>query len=423
MHAAIVTFGYPPLAHVSAKRPFYMARELARAGAEVTVVTVDWREPPQRSARTTEESVDEALVSEPVHELRIDPRLRNPGFDPSAIPRTTEPPPAGPVLLRKCRTLLSTLGWGPYPSWAMSALRALEELHRRRPVNVTWAIHGDDSSHEVAARFRRSSGVPWVADFKDPYDLFHRGLAYLPQRLTTDRRLRTASALTETCKAQALSDESAFHLRAEVIWSGYDRLLMNDVPPRRVSDGFVLAHFGHLAAQHEIERIPAAVTALRVLHPALSAHLEIHVFSSDTSGLAAALSRHGVAAHLVRQPFVSEDRAFSLMKGADALLLLPATRFVPSGGSVGVKELEYFASGTPVLVLGKLLAELRPVVDRLPQVVEVETDEAAARTLSKWIESGGPRGPVNADVVAAYDWRYQGQRLRQLLSEVARQTL
>ena len=44
--------------------------------------------------------------------------------------------------------------------------------------------------------------------------------------------------------------------------------------------------------------------------------------------------------------WANRSRAFSLMRGSDVLLLFPLT--IGPGRFVGVKELEYFASGTPV---------------------------------------------------------------------------
>ena len=158
MHVAIITFGYPPLAHVSGTRPFNLARELARLGHAVTVVTVDW---------STQENP--LAPCEGVDVVAIDPRPWFPGFSPATPPFTTEPPFVGPAALRKARTLQRTLRFGPYASWARAALRGLLARHHRSPVDVVWAIHGDDSTHEIAYRFSRETGVPWVADFEFPW--------------------------------------------------------------------------------------------------------------------------------------------------------------------------------------------------------------------------------------------------------------
>jgi hypothetical protein len=235
-----------------------MARELALLGHRVTVVTVDWSSPDNPRASVGEHRV-----------LAVDPRPWYPAFDPAQRPLVSEAPMPGPALLRKLRTFRRTLRWGPYERWAKAALRALQGLHEKDPLDVLWAIHGDDSAHEIAYRFSRSTSVPWVADFKDPWDLFHHrfpAMRLLQEQLTR-RRLRSAKALTETCKAQADTDAARFGLPAHVLWTGYDAAIMDKAPPERVRKGgsldgeprprsvFVLAYIGNLSHQHDIDAI------------------------------------------------------------------------------------------------------------------------------------------------------------------------
>ncbi|MFS8069785.1 MAG: hypothetical protein ACMG6S_25760 [Byssovorax sp.] len=411
MHVAIITFGYPPLKHVSGTRPGNLARELARLGHSVTVVTVDWstRENPPLPA------------SEGVHVLAIDPRAWFPGFAPETPPLTTEPPFAGPVFLRKARTLQRTVRWGPYESWARAALRGLVSRHRSAPVDVVWAIHGDDSSHEIAYRFSRATGVPWVADFKDPWDLFHKRAVVWLQELSTRRRLRTASALTETCEAQSDADAARFQLPSHVLWTGYEAEVMERAAPIRLSgEAFVLAYVGNLAALHDIDAL-ARLFAAWEASPDRPARVELHAFCNDANALKQSLKAHGVLQCLHEHSFVPRERAYGIMKGADALLLLPATFSHPSGGSIGVKELEYLASGTPVLSLGKLLPELDPVARGCPQLVEAaSTEDAVAWMAAEAAAPGRSRAEVNRPSVAEHAWPAKGKALAAILEGVVK---
>jgi len=70
IHLAIITFGYPPLRHVSGTRPSHLARELTRRGHRVTVLTVDWSSP---EAPRAAPSPDDPEV------IAIDPHLGDNG--------------------------------------------------------------------------------------------------------------------------------------------------------------------------------------------------------------------------------------------------------------------------------------------------------------------------------------------------------
>jgi glycosyltransferase involved in cell wall biosynthesis len=259
-----------------------------------------------------------------------------------------------------------------------------------------------------------------VADFKDPWDLFHPRFVVWIQELATRRRLRTASALTETCKAQSDSDAARFHLPAHVLWTGYEAEVMERAVPQRISEtAFVLAYVGNLGFQHDLDAVARLFVAWEALPD--RPELELHVFCTNAAPLKGFLEARGLLHVLHEHRFVPREQAYGIMKGASALLLLPATFFVPSGGSIGVKELEYLASGAPVLSLGKLLPELEPVARGCPQLVEAESTEGAvAWLLAEAREPGRSRAEVNLPSVAEHAWPAKGKALAAILEGVVK---
>ncbi|MFO0755027.1 MAG: glycosyltransferase [Byssovorax sp.] len=413
---------------MSGTRPSHLAKELIALGHRVTVVTVDWSSPDNPRVDAGE-----------AHVLAVDPRGWFPGFDADRAPLKSEAEPTGPALLRKVRTLRRTLRWGPYERWARAALAALEALHERDPLDVLWAIHGDDSAHEIAYRFSRAHKVPWVADFKDPWDLFHHqapAVRWLQEQVTR-RRLGTAKALTETCKAQADADGARFGLPAHVLYTGYDADVMERAVPERARAGdksegeprprsvFVLGYIGNLSHQHDIDAIARLLQGYAQRKDAPLA-LELHSYCNDVRALSGMLDKRGVLGMLHVHALVPRERAYGLMKGADALLLLPATHFAPSGGSIGVKELEYLASGAPVLSIGKLLPELGEVARGCPQLIEAADDRAALDWLweeAKTLATGAPsptRAEVNRPAVRRHAWPEKGRDLGRILETARR---
>lgn len=404
-HFAIVSYGYPPIPHVCGTRPSAMAAQLVRLGYAVTVVTLDWREDGPRRPRET--------VEDGVHVVRVDPRVWRPAFDPterSFLADHVSPSAVG-------RNLWRPLTSGPWPNWARSAARELLAVHERHPVDVVWAIHGSASCHEAAARFRRSTGVPWVADFKDPWNPEGSSLRSLPHLLGTRRRLRSASALTETCEAQGVLD-ARFGRPWHLVWSGYDSASMNAAAARRTSEHFTLAYYGTVNPNHDVARLASVLRRWKEDDGSCGSDAEFHVFSHKSPRL----DRHLGSMNLLRyHDPVPRSEAYARMKGADLLILLAMTNAPDSRIQLGVKELEYFASGTPVLCIGKLLPELRRALGDLPQLVEA-TDDTAALTMLREehasFRAGRPssrRVDVNAPAVAAQAWDAQARRLAKAL--------
>ncbi len=420
-HVLIISFGYHPIEHVSGTRSTYMARELAALGREVSVLTVDWSRASGSRPRSVSETVRRALRDESPRVLAIDGRLVRPDFDPHSQPPTTEPPPPDFKPLRKLRTLKRMLRWGQLEGWARLAYAAAERLHRERPIRVAWAIHGDDSSHAIAYRLRRRLGVPWIADFKDPWDAYYRGLALSLQRRMTARRLRTARAVTETCGAQANADKREFSVPTHVVYSGYDAELMASAEPERPGDGFCIAYLGGFGSPlHNRDLLPAIIEELKRRGSLERFGMSLHQYGRTPSQFLPLLERLGCSSMVRGHDRVPRSRAFGLMRGADALLLFPMTK--ARGKGLGLKEIEYLASGTPVLILGEPLEELRPLIEHSPQARIATTAAAGAdflETEALSVESSGrsvTRRGVNPPVLREFTWREQAERLSRLLS-------
>jgi glycosyltransferase involved in cell wall biosynthesis len=414
LHVAILSFGYPPIRHVCGTRASEMGAALVALGFGVTVVTVDWR--PSGEDRPPD------VVERGVRVVRIDPREWLASFDPTRPPYTTEPE-SRVAVFRRLRTLHHMLGWGAYATWARRALAELVAVHARRAVDVVWAIHGDDSCHEVAARFSRTTGVPWVADFKDPWNGGRLGpLMWCLRWTKTSRRLKTSAALTETCSGQGELD-AQFGRPWHEIWSGYDDAAMASVATVRVSDRFTIGYFGTVNERHDV---PLAARSLGAWTAGLSdpSEAEFHVFGYCGDVWREALDRTGAGALLHVHEMIPREQAFSRMKGVDALLLLPLANMGRWGALIGVKELEYLASGTPVLCLGRMAPEFRSRFGGLSQLVEAADETAAAAFLrdehSRFRAgmSSARRSEVNTPIVAGHAWSAQAQYLADVLKGV-----
>lgn len=417
-HVLIVSFGYAPLGHVSATRSTYMAPALTGLGWDVSVLTVDWSNPLPENIASVEESVRRATLEPSPRRLAIDGRLVDPRFDPRRDLPTTEPPAAAAALLRKLSTLRNTLDAGPYPGWARRAYAAAAMLHRERRIDAVWAIHGDISCHAVAYWLRSRLGIPWVADFKDAWNKYHSRLGQPFQRFAMQRRLRSAACLTETCRAQAKSDASEFGRPAHVVYSGYDDRLMDAAEPKRPAEDFCVTYMGSFGASHDLSLLAGTFAALRRRASREASGITLHQYAPIPQ-FAAHLDPVGLGDIVRSHGRVPRSLAYSIMRGSDVLLLLPMTN--PEFQHVGLKEMEYIASGTPVLVLGEPLEEFASIMAEAPHVRVVHDAEEAAIFLeeeARAFRHGGrssARCEVNGPWVVEFTWPAQAQRLSDVL--------
>lgn len=417
-HVLIISFGYEPLGHVSATRSTYMGPELTKLGWDVSVLTVDWSTPLPEKVASVEESVRRALLEASPRRLAIDGRLIDPAFEPNSDYPTTEPHAPNSALLRKLQSMRNTLGAGPYAGWARRAYAAAALLHRERRIDAVWAIHGDISCHAIAYWMSKKHGIPWVADFKDAWNRSHSELGLPVQRFAVQRRLRSAACLTETCSAQASSDAREFDLPAHVIYSGYDDALMDSVIPKRPAPDFCVTYMGSFGHSHDISLLPGMWDELRERGCLEASGITLHQYA-PVPQFADRLAPVGCE-HIVRShPRLPRQDAYSIMRGSDVLLLLPMTKM--NFQHVGLKEMEYVASGTPVLVLGEPLEEFASIMREAPHVRVAHSAEEGASFIEEEARAfkedrpSPTRSEVNGQWAKDFTWPVQAQRLSDVL--------
>lgn len=106
--------------------------------------------------------------------------------------------------------------------WLTEAYGAVSELLRSDSFDVIWTTSSPHSSVMVGARAQRSSGLPWVADLRDPVDDIvlapgaHHGPQQMLRRVAVKPALRRAAAVVAATRGSAEAD--ARSLGREVTW-------------------------------------------------------------------------------------------------------------------------------------------------------------------------------------------------------------
>jgi glycosyltransferase involved in cell wall biosynthesis len=233
-----------------------------------------------------------------------------------------------------------TSGWVPAAIW-----HAFGAVRRHRP-DVLYSTSSPVSAHLVALIVSRATGIPWVADFRDPWMINPqvRRLAGpvrdLSERLERAivRHARYVTIPDESVELLGIGDEDP---RLVLIRNGVDP---DDLPPT-VSTGrntkFRLAHVGSLYGERNAAPVFAALRSLLDRKAVDPRNVEIRIVGSAALGDDANLEGLPVT----RTGYVDHAAAVSEMAAADALLLYaPPVIRGPSG-----KIYEYLVSGRPIL--------------------------------------------------------------------------
>jgi Glycosyl transferase 4-like domain len=340
-----LTYGFPPVRRIGAVRTWNMAKHLARAGWDVTVVT------PEPSLLRDVEYADLAERNLNVEGVRRLPtghhwrwlaagavKCRNEGLSWA--------------LGGMCRRVARQFSVDPTIGWIKPAERACSNL-RPGDVDIILASGPPFSAFSLAGRLAERLGCPFMLDYRD---LWSQNLHNpTPAAFRTEAELLARSAAVTVVSpswASVLSTEFGIHAKVHVVSNGYDSEDLASVAGH---------DFGHFAIVYAGVLYPPK----RVISPVMAALqcLErrsrndkwmFHYYGTHGRGVLEAAERFGLTARVTLHGKVAWPTALAAVKGAGVVVVITSiseTGTPEENGMVTGKIFEAIGLGTPILLV------------------------------------------------------------------------
>lgn len=291
---------------------------------------------------------------------------------PRAYPDTSDAPvdlPAG-LVVERAQALdtarhLSIAGRYPqalalpdrWRSWQFGAVpQGLAMIRRYRPAAL-WSTYPIATAHLIGANLQRLSGLPWIADFRDP--MAHEG--YPADARTWHSFKRIEETVFSRARQICFATQGARRLYAarypqradalSVIENGYDEAAFTGLSPQPRDDAqLLLLHSGVVYPEwRDPARLFAALHRLRVQGHPLAQRLRVRFRASEHDDFIMMRAReHGVTDAVETCPPLPYRDALAEMLSADALLILQSAG---CNDQVPAKSYEYLRAARPVLAL------------------------------------------------------------------------
>jgi glycosyltransferase involved in cell wall biosynthesis len=249
-------------------------------------------------------------------------------------------------------------GWASW--WPMAVMQG-RKLIREHHIDAIWSTYPIMTAHCIAYTLSRMSGLPWVADFRDPVagsvGKENRHSARSQHRW--EHRVAGAAAHTVFTTPGAMASYAASYPataaagRVSVIPNGYDENLFEDMPEplaRAPGQPLTLLHSGTL---YPDGRNPmsflTALANLKAKGRLGEDDLRVVLRASGSEAVyGAELRRLGLERMITLAPPISSREALLEQAGADGLLLFQGRRF---DHQIPAKIYEYLRMRRPILAL------------------------------------------------------------------------
>ena len=257
----------------------------------------------------------------------------------------------------------------PRVSWVKPSVKFLKKYLKEHPVDAIVSTGPPHSMHLIAHEVSLATGIPWIADFRDPWTR----IFYFKHLQLSDRTVRKHIKLEKEVLDGATSVVAVSPLvqeefrtmtltPVELITNGYDP---DDFTSQEalIEDGFFnLTHTGQFAADGNPLKLWEALAEKCAADKEFASRMRIRLAGKTDLQIIEAIKTAGLEANLVDLGYVNHDIAVREQLGA-SVLLLPLRQEPEYRATLPGKLFEYLGARRPILGIGQTDGAMAMVVE------------------------------------------------------------
>ena len=282
----------------------------------------------------------------------------------------------------------------PRCMWIGPSVRFLKKYLEDHPVDIIVSTGPPQSMHMIGRRLAAETGLPWIADFRDPWTkIFY--FKHLAMTAATERWhskmekkvLDEASAVVAVSPLVQQEFQAMTETPVELITNGFDPC---DFDQEKVSGAeggpdreFVITHTGLFAADGNPTVLWDVLKEKCRKDEKFGRLLKIKLIGKTDRQIIEALDNAGLAANVINMGYLPHGEAVREQRSA-SILILPLRKEPEYKAVLPGKVFEYIASLRPVLGIGQSDGAMSMVVSRTNTGTVIDWEDKAA--MAKFID-------------------------------------
>ncbi len=375
----VISYYWPPTGGSGVQRWVKFAKYLPQEGWQPVIYTP---ENPEQLA------VDETLASEIPAEAEI---IRTRIVEPYELYKkflrksghSREAVEVNPVNAQDKSFLQKAAMWvrgnffrpDPRCLWIRPSVKFLKKYLEEHPVDLIVSTGPPQSMHIIGMKLARETGLPWIADFRDPWTkiFYFKHLAMTRATGRWHKRMEK-KVLDEATAVVAVSPlvqqefQAMTQTSVELITNGFDECDFEDGDKGRSAAGgpdkdFVITHTGLFAADGNPTVLWEVLAEKCSKDPGFKKLLKIKLIGKTDIQITGAIGQAGLAENLIDLGYQPHSRAIAEQQKA-SLLILPLRKEPEYKAVLPGKLFEYLASWRPVLGIGQPDGAMAMILDQ-----------------------------------------------------------
>lgn len=278
--------------------------------------------------------------------------------------------------------------------WIGPSVRFLKNYLKDHPVDLIVSTGPPQSMHMIGRRLSLETGLPWIADFRDPWTkiFYFKHLAMMPSTLKWHQRMEKkvlddASAVVAVSPLVQQDFQAMTQTPVELITNGFDEC---DFPEGRCEDAFggpdkdfVITHTGLFAADGNPTILWKVLADKCRADENFRKHLKIRLVGKTDSQITDSLEAVGLSDNVINLGYQPHAVAVEEQRTA-SLLILPLRKEPEYKAVLPGKLFEYLASWRPVLGIGQTDGAMSIILNTTKTGLVLDWNDEAS--LARFIE-------------------------------------
>jgi hypothetical protein len=247
--------------------------------------------------------------------------------------------------------------------WIGPSVRFLKKYLSEHPVDLIVSTGPPQSMHMIGLRLSRETGLPWIADFRDPWTkiFYFKHLSMTPATERWHKKMEKmvldeASAVVAVSPLVQQEFQAMTDTPVELITNGFDECDFSTEPCTEAYGGasqeFTITHTGLFAADGNPTVLWDVLAEKCHADEAFRKLLRIKLIGKTDDQILKALKDRGLESSLINMGYQTHSVAVEQQRQA-SVLILPLRKEPEYRAVLPGKLFEYLASQRPILGIGQ----------------------------------------------------------------------
>lgn len=243
--------------------------------------------------------------------------------------------------------------------WVKPSVKYLKAYLKDHPVDAIISTGPPHSMHLIAMKLKAALGLPWIADFRDPWtEIDYYNDLHLTRRADHKHHRLEHEVLTKADKVVTVAPDGARRLEklgaqgVVTIYNGFDRYDDTNATIKPYGK-FTITYLGVLSKIQSPDNLWEALAELVKEDGQFANDLKINMIGQIDKSVVQTIAAQGLNNHVEYTPYIPHSEVSAVHRASTLLLLLLMPDDEPRAkGLLTGKMFEYLASGRPILCIG-----------------------------------------------------------------------